>query len=142
MIKYNQPKTQIHKRHKLPFVDLAHYEEVRIMTGENMDNYSDRRVFERFNVSLPVKFIDLRENQEGCAETCDVSAKGLCLELYHEVKPSSSMELWLEIPDHGSPFYTRGRVVWATQVKPNLWHTGINLEKAELMGLARIFRRS
>ncbi|MDD4907541.1 MAG: PilZ domain-containing protein [Candidatus Omnitrophota bacterium] len=111
------------------------------MAGENMEKFNDQRVFERFNVCLPVKFIDLMENQEGCAETCDVSAKGLCLELYHEIKPATSMEMWLELPDKGGPFYTRGRVVWANQVQPKLWHTGISLEKAELMGLARIFRR-
>ena len=112
------------------------------MAGEDMDNYSDRRVFERFNVNFQVRFIDLRENQEGQAEACDVSAKGLRLQMRQEVKPATSLEIWLDLPDDGGPFYTRGRVVWANQIQPQLWRAGISLEKAELMGMARIFRRS
>jgi hypothetical protein len=112
------------------------------MAGENMDSDNDRRVFERFNVNFQARYIDLRENQEGQAEARDVSAKGLCLQMRQEVKPATSLEIWLELPDDGGPFYTRGKVVWASQVKPQLWRTGVSLEKAELMGMARIFRRT
>ena len=110
------------------------------MAGERMDDFSDRRVFERFNVNFPTRFIDLRQNQEGQAEACDVSAKGIGLLMRQEVKPSTSLEIWLDLPDKGGPLYTRGKVVWASQIEPQLWRTGVSLEKAELMGLARIFR--
>jgi len=112
------------------------------MAGENMDSVNDRRVFERFNVNFPARFIDLRQNQEGQAEACDISAKGIGLLVRQEVKPTTTLEIWLNLPDKGDPFYTRGRVVWASQIEPQVWRTGINLDKAELMGLARIFRSS
>ena len=110
------------------------------MAGEKSVNGSDRRVFERFEVSFPARFIDSRQNQEGNAEACDVCAKGIGLLLHQEVKPSAALEIWLDLPDKGSPLYARGRVVWATQVKPQVWRTGVCLERAELMGFSRIFR--
>lgn len=105
------------------------------------EDFSDKRVFERFTVNFPARFIDLRENKEGRAETCDVSAKGVGFLLNEELKPAASLEIWLDLPDKGEPLYTRGRVVWTTQIEPQLWRTGVNLERAELMGLARIFRK-
>jgi hypothetical protein len=111
------------------------------MAGESAINGSDRRVFERFEVNLPARFIDLRQNQEGQAKAYDVSAKGIGFLFHQEVKPLTALEIWLDLPDKGSPLYTRGRVVWTMQVEPQLWRAGISLEKAELMGLSRIFRR-
>lgn len=107
------------------------------MYGEDL---SDKRVFERFNVKLPARFIDSRENIEGKAESFNISAKGIGLLLNQELKPASSLEIWLDLPDKGEPLYTRGRVVWANEIEPNLWRSGVNLERAELMGLSRIFR--
>lgn len=111
------------------------------MAGEKVVNGSDRRVFERFEVDFPARFIDARQNQEGKAQASDVCAKGMCLLLHQEVKPSSALEIWLDLPDKGSPLYTRGRVVWTVQVKPQVWRAGVSLERAELMGLSRIFRK-
>jgi hypothetical protein len=48
--------------------------------------------------------------------------------------------MWLNIPDRGEPLYTRGRVVWSKMWEPNKYRLGINLEKADLMGMARILR--
>ncbi|MCK9603388.1 MAG: PilZ domain-containing protein [Candidatus Omnitrophica bacterium] len=110
------------------------------MAGDRLNGDSDRRIFERFNVRLPTRFIDSRENVEGQAETYNVSAKGLGLLLDQEIKPNMPLELWLDLPDKGTPLYTRGRVIWTTQIEPRLWQTGVSLEKAELMGISRIFR--
>jgi len=111
------------------------------MASEKSINGSDRRVFERFNVDFPARFIDLRQNQEGRAKACDVSAKGIGFLFHQELKPTAALEMWLDLPDQGAPLYTRGRVAWTTQIEPTVWRTGVNLEKAELMGLSRIFRR-
>ena len=106
----------------------------------NNNNYKDRRVFERFKARLPVRFIDLKRNREGTAYTCDVSAKGLGLVSQVEVNPYTPMELWLDMPDKGEPLYTRGEVVWSSSITPNSWRVGINLERADLMGMSRVLR--
>jgi hypothetical protein len=47
--------------------------------------------------------------------------------------------MWLDIPDQHEPLYTRGEVAWS-QTLPDTGQQrlGIRLEKAELMGLARV----
>ena len=105
--------------------------------GETMQ---DRRIFARFSASFPLRFIDLRTNQEGKAQTEDFSAKGIGLVTDKELKPNIPLEMWLQIPDHGEPLYTRGEVVWSEKLESNKYRAGIKLEKADLMAMSRIFR--
>ncbi|MBU1727241.1 MAG: PilZ domain-containing protein [Candidatus Omnitrophica bacterium] len=105
--------------------------------GESME---DRRIFARFNVHLPLKFLSQSWNKEGSATTHDLSAKGISIITSEEIAPRTTLEMWLEIPDKGDPLYTRGEVVWSKMVEPNKYFAGVNLEKADLMGLSRVLR--
>jgi len=101
----------------------------------------DRRVFERIPVSLPVKFIDLDTNREAEAGACDLSAKGVGIVSKEDLMSGDRLELWLNMPDKKEPFYTRGTVVWTEQQETGKYRAGISLEKAEFMGLSRMFRK-
>jgi len=105
--------------------------------GEGME---DRRIFERVAASFPVKLLDTSSGQEREASTCDVSAKGVGVLMNKQLTPGAPVEVWLKIPDHGEPLYTRGAVAWSKMEKANIYRAGIELEKAELMGLSRILR--
>lgn len=105
--------------------------------GEDMD---DRRIFERFQTKFPLRFIDLKENREGSAQMQDVSAKGLGFTVRDELKLRTPLEMWLQIPDKGEPLYTRGFVAWSKMVAPNEYRIGVNLERADLMGMSRALR--
>lgn len=100
----------------------------------------DRRVFERILISLPVKLLDLDENRELEVNTCDLSAKGLGIVSNEYLKSGDRLELWLNMPDKREPFYTRGAVVWSKLQGKDEYRTGISLEKAEFMGMSRLFR--
>lgn len=100
----------------------------------------DRRIFARFAVEFPLRFFNLKENKEGVAQTQDVSAKGIGLMVNANLTPNTPLEMWLDIPDKGEPLYTRGEVVWSKMVESNKYRVGIDLEKADLMGLSRILR--
>ena len=100
----------------------------------------DRRIFERFKAALPTRFLNLKESSEGNGLTEDVSAKGIGLLAENEVAPRAPLELWLEIPDKGEPLYARGEVVWSKMLQPNKYRVGVNLERADLMGLSRVLR--
>lgn len=112
--------------------------------GENMDGYDyeyrDRRVFERFPAKMSLRFLNLNSGKEGYAHTRDFSAKGLGLITSHGVPRRSLVEIWLDIPDKGEPLYTRGEVVWTKCLAPEQYRMGVNLEKADLMGLSRALR--
>jgi hypothetical protein len=105
--------------------------------GEEVD---DRRIFERFSIRFPVKFLDVATGTEGLAQTNDISAKGIGLRTSFALQARTPLEIWLEVPDKGEPLYTRGQVVWAKPEGQNEYRAGINLEKADLMGLSRILR--
>jgi hypothetical protein len=110
--------------------------------GEVMQSpsFEDKRIFERFSTRLPLKFLDLYSNKEGRGETLDISAKGIGLVANTEIEAQTPLELWLEIPDKGEPLYTRGQVVWSEMLEQNKCRLGVNLEKANLMGLGRALR--
>ncbi|MCU0651471.1 MAG: PilZ domain-containing protein [Candidatus Omnitrophica bacterium] len=110
--------------------------------GEAMekDRLKDRRIFARFPAHFPARFLDASSNKEGRATACDVSAKGVGLVLGAELPAHTPVELWLDIPDQGEPLYTRGEVAWSQAAAGNAFRCGINLERADLMGLARVLR--
>jgi len=100
----------------------------------------DKRIFARFPVKMAMRFLDLLSNREGQAQSLDISAKGISFVAAAELKPMTPLELWLKIPDKGDPLYTRGEVVWSEMVSPEQYRMGINLERADLMGMSRVLR--
>jgi len=110
--------------------------------GENMtaQGFEDKRIFERFFLKFPVRFLELNSNREGNGQTLDISAKGVSFTTDEQLIPRTPLEMWLKIPDQGEPLYTRGEVVWSNRVSPTEYRAGVNLEKADLMGLSRVLR--
>jgi hypothetical protein len=106
---------------------------------QNM-GFEDLRVFERFPVKLALRFLDLGSNREGQAQSLDICAKGIGISTNELLSPNSTVEMWLKIPDRGDPLYTRGEVVWSQMTGHNQFRSGVNLEKADLMGISRILR--
>ncbi len=99
----------------------------------------DRRVFERIDIKLPVKFLDPSSGREGRADTTDISANGLGLIINESLPTATPLEMWLGIPDQHEPLYARGEVVWSEELSAaGESRVGVRLEKAELMGLARV----
>ncbi len=105
--------------------------------GENMD---DRRIFQRFNVRFPAKLLDLNSGNEILAETSDISAKGIGLVLQENLAANTPLEAWIGIPDNSEPLYTRGLAVWSKEDGDFGYRVGMDLERADLMGLSRILR--
>lgn len=94
----------------------------------------DRRVFARIDAKLPVRFLDPVNGGEGTAQTFDISANGIGFTTSsRDLSSNMRLEMWLDIPDQHEPLYTRGEVVWSKGSR-----IGVHLEKAELMGLARV----
>ena len=100
----------------------------------------DKRTFARFPVKLAMRFFDSFTNQEMPALAVDISAKGIGFVSSTELKPLTSLELWLKVPDKGEPLYTRGEVVWSEKIESEQYKTGVNLERADLMGMSRVLR--
>jgi len=106
------------------------------------NNSADQRMFARIPISLPMRFLTPGQNKECKAETVDVSANGIGLVSKEKLSPRSSLEMWLDLPNSQTPFYTRGEVVWSRPFsEADKYRAGIHLERAELMGLAPVLWR-
>lgn len=98
----------------------------------------DRRIFARIDLKIPLRFLAPKGNIQGEGQTLDVSANGVGFLTKENLPAKTSLEMWLDIPDHREPFYTRGEVVWSRGLPDTTEkRAGVHLEKAELMGLAR-----
>ncbi|MCM8789543.1 MAG: PilZ domain-containing protein, partial [Candidatus Omnitrophica bacterium] len=104
------------------------------------ERFEDRRIFERFEAKIPLRFIDLTGNKEGEASVQDASAKGVGFVCKEQILPQSTIEMWIKVPDKGEPLYARGKVVWSKPADLNKYRVGVNLDRADLMGLSRILR--
>jgi hypothetical protein len=100
---------------------------------------ADRRMFARVESSFPLKFINSVDGIEEHAQVVDISAGGVGFVTDRTLSVNTPLEMWLNIPDRHLPFYTKGDVVWSTPgEQADQQRVGVRLEKAELMGLARI----
>lgn len=129
-------KEKIYKFMREYFPELL-YSQWREEATKADKGMQDHRIFERVKAQLPLKFLNLNENEEGRAVTEDISAKGVGFATDTAIKPGTPLEMWLQVHDKGEPLYIRGEVVWSRLQAANKYRVGINLEKANLMGLSR-----
>lgn len=100
----------------------------------------DRRVFQRFPTNLSVRVLDSQSNKWALVETKDISAKGIGISTEKEIAPFTALEMWLPIAQTGECYYTKGMVVWSKMLEPEKYRAGINLKKADFMGMSQILR--
>ena len=85
-----------------------------------------------------MRFLDAASGREGKADTTDISANGIGLITEENVPVNTPLEMWLDISDEHDPLYARGEVVWVRPfTSSGKQRMGIQLDKAQLMGLAR-----
>lgn len=98
----------------------------------------DRRIFLRFPVSLPVRYVNLNLKRKSQAQTVNISANGIGILTNEELIPHTILDIWLHIPENGQPLYTKGEVIWSKQINGHKYRVGICLKKVELMALSRV----
>ena len=69
---------------------------------------NERRIFERFQVDLPVKFSYLDNAKEGRGRIVNISAGGGGMIVTEEkLLPATRLDMWLEIPDSREALYAK-----------------------------------
>ncbi len=98
----------------------------------------DRRVYTRINMKIHLKFLDLNKGSEGEADTVDISANGVGFVTREILSTNTPLDMWLIIPDHHEPLYTKGEVIWAKPLEDGQQQrVGVRLAKEDFLGLAR-----
>lgn len=113
-----------------------------VKKGIAMENSGsqDRRIFERMPANLGLRYLAPGQAVECKGMTCDISAKGIGFVSDHNLGLNTDLEFWLDQQDHKGVLYTRGKVAWSRPQGVRQFRIGVNLEKADLMGLSRVIR--
>lgn len=102
----------------------------------------ERRVFQRFDVEVPVEFHSLDEKKiEGKGKIINISAGGGGMIVTTKyLLPGTSLEMVLIIPDGKDPLTADGKVIWLKAMEPTLFLAGVQFDKVDFMGIARALR--
>ena len=99
----------------------------------------ERRMFERFKIDLPVRFLCKESNKEEKGRIIDISAGGVGLILTtEEVGAGMHLERWIDITEDKTPLYLTGVVVWSEKIEPQLFRVGVQFDKVDFMSMWRI----
>jgi hypothetical protein len=106
-----------------------------------MDNLSfvEKRIFPRFQISIPLNCLDLNSNIAINTQTCDISAEGLCTIIDKEISPGASLDICLNMPDNGEQICKRGRIIWSKRINSD-YRVGIKLEAPKLNTIMLVLR--
>ena len=102
---------------------------------------TDRRMFARIEIKIPLRFCEPGNGKEARAEAVDISASGIGFITRESLVADTPLEMWLDIPDNHEPLHLQGTVVWSRKIdnQPEQ-RVGVSLEKQEFIGIARIFK--
>lgn len=100
----------------------------------------DRRLFIRFPVKLPLMFHRKKEGEQEKGEILNISANGIGFTTRAKLSPNTPLKMWLNMPQCVEPLYVTGKVIWCKRkgIFARLWRAGIQLERADLIGLGKI----
>ena len=100
----------------------------------------DRRIFERFPASFPVKFKDSRNDSGTSVFLRDASASGVKITTQERIYLNDSVSLSVELPDGSQPLSLRGSVVWTKSQNSAHWDIGLKFFELDLMHIQRLFK--
>ncbi len=101
----------------------------------------ERRIFERFNVEFPLKFLDLNANRKGTGKIINISGGGGGIIVTKEhLQPSTPLEMQFFIPDNKDPLCANGKVIWSKTIEPDAYMAGVQFDKVDFMGVARALK--
>ncbi|MFA5356648.1 MAG: PilZ domain-containing protein [Candidatus Omnitrophota bacterium] len=103
----------------------------------------ERRIFQRFNIEVPIKFhtISLEKNIKGTGKIVNISAGGGGMVVTAKyLLPNTLLEMELLFPDNKDPFIATAKVIWLKAMEPTLFLAGVEFEKVDFMGMARALR--
>jgi len=103
-------------------------------------NMSDRRRYDRFEVSLPLHDLDFRSMRELDGKSRDISAKGIGMVSDKDLPVGTNLDIWLHMPDNDEEIHTKGTVAWSVNTGPGQFRLGINLEKEDLKPIPIVLR--
>jgi hypothetical protein len=107
-----------------------------------MEQAMERRLFSRFTARFPTKFKDSSQDYGTDVLLRDVSATGARVTLNERMLIDDAVSLAVLLPDGREPVELNGRVRWVRGHARQVWETGVQFLRVDLMKLHRIVKYS
>lgn len=104
---------------------------------------TDRRVFVRFSLQIPIRFLEIGREKEREGQVLNISANGIGFISNTRLPNNTPLKIWIEVPGRSEPLHLLGKVIWSkksTIKKDKPWRAGAQLENANLVGLSQILQ--
>lgn len=92
----------------------------------------EKRNAYRFLITAPLTYSFLYANEFNDAQTQDISTRGIGFIAGKELKPSTPLEIWLNMPDDSQRIYIRAEVVWSDKIEQHKYRVGVSLKESGL----------
>jgi len=102
----------------------------------------DRRVFDRFLVSFPTKFLESLESFESDVFLCDASAKGARIKTKKEFMVGDKIAIQVKLPDRADLMDLSGSVSWRRKSSGQWWEVGLCFPDVNLFYMSRLYKLS
>ncbi|MCX5710300.1 MAG: PilZ domain-containing protein [Candidatus Omnitrophica bacterium] len=103
-------------------------------------NYTEKRAFSRYPVSIPVGYLEPYSRTESPAFTHDISEQGLCIVSDRPMLSDSYVDVYLQLFDDGRKIHRRGRVAWTRMIEPGKYYNGVQIEDEPLDSIDLVLR--
>jgi hypothetical protein len=105
-----------------------------------MQNSDERRRYPRYEVSIFSRGIDLTTTREIQCSTHDISLNGIGFSGNKSFQSGAKLDIWLYMPDNGEQIHTGGKVVWTSNIGPDRFRYGVELDNAVLQPIPLVLR--
>jgi PilZ domain len=99
----------------------------------------DKRIFERFELELPLNYSRIDCGGKGLIHTHDISAKGMGVISDNALVPGAVLSILIKVPNLDQELSSQGKVIWSRK-SGNSFRAGISLNRTELMEISTVLR--
>ena len=100
----------------------------------------DQRIFDRFTVRLPVKFVHSEKDFGSAVFLRDASAEGVKVTSQERLFPNDMVSLAIKLPDMDNPLILKTKVVWVESKEFDQWDVGLKFHRISFMNIQKLYK--
>jgi hypothetical protein len=104
------------------------------------NNYSEKRKFPRFPISIPLQYSRLGANRLFDSCTYDISSNGLSFISSEELPETSLLNIFLKMPDNNQVIPLEAQVVWSKEAGSSQYRYGLKLNNNAIKSISLVLR--
>ena len=104
------------------------------------EEFSEKRKFVRFLISIPLKYAKISIKQSTDASTKDISAEGLGLITAEELPVNAPLKICLTKLDNDEEIPLNAEVIWSKGKSIGCYHSGLRLKDTKLKPISLVLR--